>query len=122
MSRAFRRLSEVVMAEVIFVPLAGGGSLAVEVDPDEPEAGVVKAGRAGQVAKEAAETLEMAVASLLPGAIALRDTLLAAKPSEMEVTFGLKLTAQAGVVIAKTVGECNFAITLRWPQASPTHD
>ena len=109
------------MAEVIFVPLVGGGSLAVEVDPDEPEAGVVKAGRAGQVTKEAAETLEAAVASLLPGAIALRDTLLAAKPSEMEVTFGLKLTAQAGVVIAKTAGECNFAITLRWPQASPTH-
>jgi len=106
--------AEVKMSEVIHVLLAGGGSMAVETGPDPLGAGVVKAGRAGRLIDEATDTFEGALASLVPGAIALRDALLAAKPTGMEVTFGLKLTAEAGVVIARTAGECNFSVTLRW--------
>jgi hypothetical protein len=106
------------MAEVIRVPLESGGVLAVEVDA--PEAGVVKAGRAGHLAAEAAQTLESAVAALVPGATALLDKFRATKPSEVSLSFGIKLTAEAGAVIARTAGECNFAVTLRWREDSPT--
>ena len=34
--------------------------------------------------------------------------------SEVEVKFGLKLTADAGVVFASAGGEVNFEITLKW--------
>lgn len=102
------------MAELISVPLQSGGSLTVEVDARD--AGVVKAARPGQVVAEAAQTLEAAVASLAPGATAVVDKLRAAGPSEVVLSFGIKLTAEAGAVIAKTAGECNFAVTLRWQE------
>jgi hypothetical protein len=35
-------------------------------------------------------------------------------PKEYEVKFGLKLTAEAGVVFAKMGSEGTFEITLRW--------
>ncbi len=34
--------------------------------------------------------------------------------SEVEVKFGLKLTAETGVVFAAAGGEVNFEITLKW--------
>jgi hypothetical protein len=37
-----------------------------------------------------------------------------AKPSEYEIKFGLKLTADAGVVFAKAGTEGTFEVTLRW--------
>jgi hypothetical protein len=102
------------MAELIRVPLEAGGSLTVEVDTRD--AGVVKAARPGQIAAEATQTLEAALASLVPGATAVVDKLRAAKPSEVSLTFGIKLTAEAGAVIARATGECNFAVTLRWQE------
>lgn len=105
------------MAELMGVPLEGGGSLIVEVDPYE--AGVVKAARPGQVAGQAAQTLQAALASVVPAATAMLDKLREAKPSEVSVAFGIKLTAEAGAVITKTAGECNFAVTLHWREAAP---
>jgi Trypsin-co-occurring domain 1 len=104
------------MVELIAVPLEDGGSLVVEVD--SYAAGPVKAGRVGQVAGEAAQTLQAALASVVPAATALLDKLREVKPSEMSVTFGIKLTAEAGAIVAKTAGECNFAVTLHWRQVS----
>ena len=102
------------MAELIRVPLDAGGSLTVEVD--SRDAGVVKAARPGQIVAEAAQTLEAALASMIPGATAMVDKLRAARLSEVSLSFGIKLTAEAGAVIAKTAGECNFAVTLHWQE------
>ena len=104
------------MGELIRVPLEAGGSLTVEVDARD--AGVVKAARPGQIIAEAAQTLEAALASLVPGATAMVEKFRAAKPSEVSLSFGIKLTAEAGAVIARTAGECNFAVTLRWQEDS----
>lgn len=108
---------EVRMVELMAVPLEGGGSLVVEVDARE--AGVVKAGRPGQVAGQAAQTLQAALAPLIPAATAMLDKLREIKPSEINLAFGIKLTAEAGAVITKTGGECNFAVTLHWREAAP---
>ena len=48
----------------------------------------------------------------------MAEKLRATKPSELSLTFGIKLTAEAGVVIARTAGECNFAVTMRWKEDS----
>jgi hypothetical protein len=37
-----------------------------------------------------------------------------AMPSEYTLSFGIKLSASAGVVFAKTGAEGNFQITLKW--------
>jgi len=37
-----------------------------------------------------------------------------ARPKEYEITFGLKLTASAGVIFAQAGSEGSFEITLRW--------
>jgi hypothetical protein len=108
------------VAGLIRVPLEAGGFLTVEVD--SRDAGVVKAGRPGRVATEAAQTLEAALASLVPGATAMVNKLRAAKPSEVSLSFGIKLSAEAGAVIARTAGECNFAVTLCWQEDSSTRD
>ncbi|MGH8908621.1 MAG: CU044_2847 family protein [Egibacteraceae bacterium] len=104
------------MAELMAVPLKGGGSLVVEVD--SLEGGPVKAGRVGRVVGEVAQTLEAALASVVPAASVLLDKLGEAKPSEICVQFGIKLTAEAGAVVTKTAGECNFAVMLHWRQTS----
>jgi len=35
-------------------------------------------------------------------------------PTEIEVEFGIVLTAEAGAVIARTQGEVHFQVTVRW--------
>lgn len=38
----------------------------------------------------------------------------AVKPNEYEISFGLKLSANAGVIFAQTGGEGSFQVTLKW--------
>ncbi len=104
------------MAELMAVPLEGGGSLVVEVDAYA--AGPVKAGLGSQAMGKATQTLQEALAQVVPAATALLDKLREVRPSEVSLSFGIKLTAQAGAVVTKTSGECNFAVTLCWRQAS----
>ena len=46
---------------------------------------------------------------------------LGERPEEINVEFGLKLTAEAGMAIAHTGGEANFKVNLIW-RAQPTCD
>lgn len=47
----------------------------------------------------------------------LKDTAVSARPSRFKIKFGLKLTADAGVVFAKSGTEGSFEITLQWGEA-----
>lgn len=52
----------------------------------------------------------------------LRDGLSAAKPQEVEVEFGIELSARAGKVIsllADGEGKASVKVTLRWTEADP---
>lgn len=96
---------------MIEVPLDDGEHIFVEVDDD---AGVVKAGRPGEVAAKAAQSLESALESVAPTARAVLAKVREAGPQQVTVEFGVKLSAEAGAVITRTSGECNFKVTLRW--------
>lgn len=108
---------------VIEVPLAEGGSILVEVDEttDEP----VLRGRGGPAPlPPLTEPLEHVLAGLGPATRAVLSQLrsLADSPHEIEVEFAVKLTADANIVIARTGGEANFRIALKWtrpPDAAP---
>src|SRR5512144_912494 len=106
------------MRGLIEVPLQTGGSLLVEVD-EELESGVVRVGRPGEIAATARQTLEASLDQLKPMATAVVDRLRTIEhpPSKMNVEFGIKLTAQAGVVIAACSGEANLKVSLGWERS-----
>jgi hypothetical protein len=101
------------MSVLISVPLEAGGTVIVEA-PEEL-GGVVKAARPGEVVKQAGETLEDALENtLVPVARAVLGRLTEIGPQEVEVSLGLKLSAEAGVVISKVAGEASLVVKLTW--------
>lgn len=105
------------MKRLIEFPLEAGGSIVVEVDEPEPEGGVVRVARPGEVAEQARETFEAALERLKPASNAIIGKLrsLSDPPDEVSVEFGLKMNAQLGaVVIASAGAEANYKVTLTW--------
>jgi hypothetical protein len=105
---------------MIDVPLENGSSVLMEVTLDEAEQdGVIPAARADGVVAGAEVSFEQALDRVTPATVAivkrLRD--LAAKPDEVNVTFGLKMSAKAGAFIAASAIEANFTVELRWTRA-----
>jgi Trypsin-co-occurring domain 1 len=88
-------------------------ALLVEVD-DSLEAGNRPVAQG--VIEKARQSLEAALAELTPGVTAivghLRD--LASKPDEFGMEFGIKFSAEAGALIAKTALEGNIKVSLKW--------
>ncbi len=74
------------------------------------------AGLSGDVAGKVCQTFEVALEKAKPAASALiaqfRD--LIDPPDEIEVEFGIKLSAGAGAVLASAGGEANYKMTLTW--------
>lgn len=104
------------MNGVVEVPLADGGSVLVEVD--DADGPVVRGrGRGGSSAlPSVTEPFEEVVAGLGPITRALISQVqsMADSPSEIEIGFGVKLSAEAKVIIARAAGEANFRVALKW--------
>lgn len=72
-----------------------------------------------QVADGAAGTFEQALEKVKPIAETVMEKLvggLTTPADEVEVKFGLNLTADAGVVFSSVGGEVSFEVTLKWQQ------
>ena len=104
------------MKQLVEFPLEGGGWIVVEVD--EPRAGTVRAGRAGEVIERAQQTFESALQSIKPAAASIVRFLreLEDSPDEVSVEFGIKLNVKAGVVISADA-EANYKVNLKWKAA-----
>ncbi len=104
------------MKRLVEFPLVSGGSIVVEVDEPDSESGVVRAARPGEIAARAARTFEDALEPIKPaaGAIVAKLRSLSDPPDEMEVEFGLKMTAEASAVVAAAGVEANYKVTLKW--------
>jgi hypothetical protein len=85
---------------------------------DEPElGGVVRASRGMDTTIEKAhQTLEKSLEKVQPAAQFILDQLrkLHDSPDEIEVSFGLKLNAASGAVLASASVEANYAVKLKW--------
>ncbi|MER8044740.1 CU044_2847 family protein [Streptomyces sp. NPDC094032] len=92
----------------------GNGAVLVEADGDQPGARPVSRGgnslvRAGQTLDEALVGIRSAAESAL--AVFRGGSL---RPDAVELEFGVKLTAEAGAVIAKTAVEGHLTVKLSW--------
>lgn len=103
------------MAQLIEFTADGGQSIFVQVE--DSAAGPVTRGIGAQsVAIRASQTFEDAIGCVRPAAEAIVAQLrsLAAAPDEVEVEFGLTLSAGAGAFIAAASTEANFKVSLTW--------
>jgi len=96
-------------------PLIDGTSVVIEVDEPEPD-GLVQAARPGEVVERATQTLEAALQKIKPMAGAVLATLqsLAQLPDEVQVEFGVRVTARAGAVLVAAGVDGHYRITLTW--------
>ena len=87
----------------------------VELDDSEQE-GMVPAARQGEIAAKAKQTFEEALEQIKPGADVIVEKLrgMSAQPDAIEVTFGLKMSANAGAFIAASGVKANFTVVLKW--------
>ena len=115
------------MRKLVEFPLEDGGTVVVEVD--EPAAGdgagrdqVTRGIAPRELTTRAGETFETAFSRIEPVAHAIVTKLrqLADSPDEIQVEFGVTLSAQAGAIVAHAAGEANFRVTLSWKRDSHT--
>ena len=104
------------MKRLVEFPQEDGTSVVVEIDDSMPEGGVVRAARPGEIAERASQTFEAALSKIKPMAGAIFTTLkdLAQCPEQIQVEFGVKITASAGAVLASAGVEGNYKVTLTW--------
>lgn len=105
------------MKRLIAFPLQDDGTIMVEMD-EEARGGVTRGGRPSEVTERAQQTFEAALAKIKPVATSLIAQLrdLSQPPQEVEVEFGLKLSAEAGAFIASASTEAHFLVKLTWQQ------
>ncbi|MDJ0676636.1 MAG: CU044_2847 family protein [Calothrix sp. MO_167.B42] len=65
---------------------------------------------------KAKQTFEEALESIKPMATKMMNKLQGLQADEVEVKFGLNLTADAGAILAKVGGEVSYEITLKCTQ------
>jgi hypothetical protein len=87
----------------------------VEVS-DTSAGAVTRGGRTAEVVVEAGATLEQVLGRLGPAMRGIMTQIreAAERPDEVEVEFGVKLSADSNVIIARAGGEANFRIALKW--------
>jgi hypothetical protein len=102
------------MSTLVSYDLKDGGSVLVEVEDERGP--VMRGGRTDSVVAKATESLEDVVGRIGPAVRGIVTQLREATdwPAEVTVEFSVKLSADSGVIIARTGGEANFKIALRW--------
>ena len=103
------------MRRIVEFPLEDGDTFLVEIDEPE-QGGLVKAAVGTGTVAKAQLTLEKSLEKVRPAAqfIIQRLRTLQDAPDEIEVTFGLKLSTEAGAVLASAGAEANYTVTLKW--------
>ena len=108
-------------------PLEDGGSVLIETDETLPFPQTHDAG--GQVTRglrtapgeilTAGHSLETALGAVRPALEAVTRLMRQMAPDDWEVTFGIKLSAQAGALIARSGLEGNFQVRMSWQAPGP---
>jgi hypothetical protein len=101
------------------VPLENGDEFFIEADV--PGDGVVRATRADGAVRSSAETFENSITRVRHIAEVIVDKLsdLPTTPASIRAEFGVCLTAEAGIGIAKGTGEAHFVIEIEWSPKPP---
>jgi hypothetical protein len=97
------------------IRLTDGSGVWVEI-ADGESGGVNRVGRAASLARATSETLQDAMSHVRPALDVIAEGLrgMAHVPETVRVDFGIKLSAEAGVVVAKAASEANFTVSVEW--------
>ena len=92
------------------------GDVYVEVGTPAKAGGETLATSAGGVVGQATKSLEQALEPVPKAIKTVLDSITKSEfaPDELEVEFGLKFSADAGVVISKVAGEASITIKGSW--------
>jgi len=103
------------MPELVEFELEDGSSILIETE-DTRSRPTMRGGSASEAVVKADETFADALRRIGPtsSAIVERFRDLPQRPDEIEVEFGIKVSAEAGAIIARASGEANFRVVLRW--------
>jgi hypothetical protein len=103
---------------IVEFPLESGEFILVEVD--EAAQTDDRIGLRDQVVDKATQTFESALETVKPiaNAIIAKIGSLKQPADEVEVKFGIKISAQLGAVVASGNSEVNYEITLKWKKDS----
>jgi hypothetical protein len=93
--------------------LADGGTVLIEVDPED---GVVRVGRGGEIVQAVGKTFDESIAHVRDAAAAALHQFqsMTRRPDEVEIKFGVKLDAEVGALIARTGVQGQFEVKLTW--------
>ena len=111
------------MGQLVEFSLNDGGTILVEVHETTRTGGPVTRGLGGdQITERARLTFEDAVQRVEPAAQAIITRLrgMAQAPDEVQVEFGLDLSAEAGAFIAAASATANFKIAMTWRRSEPS--
>lgn len=106
------------MKQIVEFPLENGDSILVEVN--EPAAIDDRISLGDEVIQKAQQTFESALDKVKPvaGAIMTKVRSLKEPPEEVEVKFGIKMSAELGAIVAAGSAEVNYEVTLKWKRES----
>src|SRR4051812_41682964 len=101
------------MVKFVDFLLDGGEKIRVEGSGEDDR---VTRGGSTDPFKDSEVAFDAAMAKLKPicAAIVKQAKEMIVQPDEFSVEFGVKLSAEAGVVIAKTAAEANLKISVKW--------
>ncbi len=104
------------MKRLVEFPLEDGSSILVEVEQPESKSSVGRVSREDELMQKAQSTFEAALDRVKPIAGTMINKLrsLNEPADEVEVKFGIKMSAEAGAIIAAASMEGNYEITLKW--------
>lgn len=97
------------------VPFQDGDVFYVELS-DEQGSGVIRASRGEELFETSADTFESGMDRVRHLAAVMLERLasLPRSPDHVRAEFGLKVTAEAGLVVAKGAGEAHINLELEW--------
>jgi hypothetical protein len=104
------------MARLIDFELDSQTTILVEAADDGTPQGQQHVSTGGAVTEKAKEAFDTAIAGIKPIARTIMAQMqeAAADAKEIQVEFGIKLTATAGVVLAKASTEGHCKIAIKW--------
>jgi Trypsin-co-occurring domain 1 len=106
--------------ELVEFSLEDGTSFLMEIDaPNDSSLQRVSRGDVGKNIGKATQSFEKSLDQIIPFASTALNRLrynLMTPADEVELKFGVKMTASAGAVIASVSSDVNFEVTLRWKQ------
>jgi len=107
------------MRDLVRMPLDGGGTILFEAPP-ESASGPVRVGRARDAVRDLPQSLQHALAPVGNTARAVLAQLRQAGPDEVEVEFGVDLSAEAGAIITRAETAVHLKVRVLWRRDGQT--